>query len=356
MLNRDVKEYIESGVLGIRLLFYSSLVMGVFWSVLYYGFIVNAVSDVDFADLPHSLILIFGIGFLFLFLVVFFFLLPGIIVFYTAKDSEELREWLTKKGMLKIPKGLLFFAIPILMNILLLGIVSGLRSWSKIATSSISFTGIQITYEEIIVFLAFIVPLFVLLIWLRSNDISCKFRPFFAFIILLFFAAPFILILKITKLTNLLDFLTFIVAVFFAVVVNGLIAINGFNIFNINKKSENHFLRNIRDIAFLVILIVFFLSMISERLSLFITAPFKTLHIGQFNANLTIDNTYLENIQIGCCRRNGNKIENVKILDSIGKEYIIECKSGFQTNTIFRIPKNKVLLVDYSVKRSDAKK
>ncbi|MBI3583850.1 MAG: hypothetical protein HY096_07865 [Nitrospinae bacterium] len=108
--------------------------------------------------------------------------------------------------------------------------------------------------------------------------------------------------------------------------------------------------------------------LLSNNYNPFFIAPYKLLRIGQVCASLTLDNDFVLKThlteKLGLEKREEeknvayeqtNNAINFKILSSIGTEYIVEypCDSSEATNNkkkninIFRIPKDKILLVKY---------
>ncbi|MBI5327699.1 MAG: hypothetical protein HZB80_05345 [Deltaproteobacteria bacterium] len=167
---------------------------------------------------------------------------------------------------------------------------------------------------------------------------------------------------------------TFAIILIFASFLNGQVAMRGFDFAEI---TENRFLNIIGVFLATSLIIILFFSNITRftnEPNPFLTAPYRVLKIGQVFAKLTLDKDFIKDTQL---RERGLMPDlpcqttfKFKILSSIGTEYIVQypadSSGGKDINKDFssevknvesmtlRIPKTKVLLVEYQDDSSKA--
>lgn len=371
--NRTIftKDNVDMALGMIKIVFYFATIGGVTWNLWYYGFVVHALPDFDAANLTAYLVAIFGIGFFLIIAFVVLFLLPGLILWGARKEEEEqerkekeekekkgekettvnqegqiennksakpsLKVWLEQKQCesCKICNGYLLY---IVMSIWIFGL--SFLSWAC------PNNGSWITKGGLILLLLLFVG------WWLWVKIPYKGSIFWSAVI--FLLLPAMIALRFSSTVEAsnsvgMAIVTFTAILFFASLVNGQVAIEGFGFL---KDVENPLLNIVGGFLLIVLIVVLFFSNIAgltNKPNPFLTAPYRILRIGQIEANLSLDDDFVKKT---LCKGAGELCETTfkfKILSSIGTEYIVETlnEAGQTPKRILRIPKEKVLLVEY---------
>jgi hypothetical protein len=350
------KENTEGVLNIIKIVFNIALIGGIIWSVWYYMSIRN-FPDLDFPNLIAYLIAIFVIGLFVIIVFVIWFILPGLMLLGAVKEdtTQRIKSWLEVE---KYPKCKISNAH--LLYILL--------SIEVIALLFIYKVTLLLTSEILVLIskiLAIVIALIVIIWWLEKNSLL-KCSVILSVIFFLF--GPLTIAIYFTSHVEMnegfwVGIFTFCLILLIASILNGQIAIKGFNF---GKIVENRSLNNIIWILLIIMtLLIFFSNLVTEELNPFLVAPFRILKIGQVSAKLTLDKDFIREAQL---EERGIMPDPLcpttfkfKILSSLGTEYIVQYPADDTQNVkkclleknknvkpvILKIPKSKVLLVEY---------
>lgn len=368
------KEDTDAVLNVIKIAYYLAITGGIVWNLAYYGFVVGILPDFDFANLTAYLLATFGIGLFLVIAFVILFLLPGLIIWGALKDEEKKEKEEKEKKTEETEKGTRLT----LKNWLEQERCSRCKICNSHLLYIVSSLGVFVVsflswlcpmYEAWITIIGLILLFLLFLVWLLIKKLPYK-ESFLGSVILFLFL-PAMIAIRFTSMVEASEgidmaIVTFATILIFASLLNGQIAMKGFDFV---KITENRFL-NISSVflvtSFIVILFFSNIAGITKEPNPFLTAPYRVLKIGQVSAKLTLDKDFIEDAQL---RERGLMPESscqttfkFKILSSVGTEYIVqypadslgkELDRNFPSeiknveSMILRIPKTKVLLVEY---------
>jgi MFS family permease len=337
-----VDDKIETYLRSLKLLFYSSILAGVIWNLFYFGLVVNVLPDFDIENLAVYLVAIFGIGFFMVFVFTLSFIYAGLML--RANKSKELDKWLKESRRNAITFYILQ-AVGIFISICIIIVFEDLSTYN-------------------LVLILFLILAFISLALLKSSVLkfseklrlipnACWYSAITLFIIMVF-------ILMGIKIESYYDKLFFGITLFsmlsLSAIFNGIVALEGLGFARITRNPNINFFIGFFVLLFIVSIIFPYMTL-SNNPNPFLIAPYRLLRIGQVCASLTLDNDFVIDTHLTKkleLEKNEGKFD-FKILSSIGTEYIVEYPSDCSKTTtnknksknILRIPKNKILLVEY---------
>lgn len=339
-----------------KLAYFGAITLGVIWSLLYFGFVANALPDFDASTLLAYLIAISGIGLFLIIIITLVFIIPGIFywLFQNKKNKEETISRVNPVLYVYILATLIFTYI-ICEQIKLLG-------------------------NFIIAFAAVIIAYIALAFEKLAESLSRKSACLTLINFFLFLSIPAMFSFAAASSIQhdpavIVSF--FAVLVLTAAFVNAKIAEEGIGFSKTStKRSVLDTIIGFLSVALFFLLLLSSISMFKGQYNFLLTAPFRILKVGLYKANLTLDKDFIKLTKIDSLRGKSTTSDQSKtklcfeVLSSIGTEYIVvplpdeKCKtqdyrkSRLEKNEvkdadldkmkhILRIPKNKILLIEY---------
>lgn len=340
-----------------KLFYFLAITIGIIWNLLYFGFIIKILPSFDSATVIGYIISISGVGFIILIAFSSILAIPGFIG--RTLISEQAKEEL-KSDESKLYSKLLYI-IPL----------------PTISISLISFLWHQDTLKLIIssaIFVAIEVAILLCILpikkgWDRFHMAVSSI--YFSITSFFFLLIPFLVVPKADKMTMSLSILYIGIFVLLpSAFINSLILLKGLSF---TMKADSSFkdasLSILMIFSVLIVLILTLGTILGEinkeKTNPFLTAPFKLLKIGQINAKLSLDDDFVKKAQLRekCyLPEQCQTTFKFNVLSNIGSEYIvkypagelshaarvdIDCEEQLNKFRVLRIPKDKILLIEY---------
>lgn len=355
------KEKTEVCLNLFKLTYYCSITGGIIWHLAYYGFVIGVLPDLDLANLMGYLISIFVIGIFITLFFIYFFAFPGFIVMYALRNSENtesFKKWVNQANY-KIKNGYLIFLTSAITTFIFSSIAQVIsRLKNNYLTGAITLYMIHL----IIPVIASVLVTICCAKYIPPKKEGPSNFYLVMFLSVISFIAPITIIFLLVILPmEQIEFSAYIVMLLIgfllAAVTNGLIATEDFIFKKEIKDPLVKYAVGFLSLIFLIITLAFCFDMYTDKRNPLIIAPFKMLRIGQVDADITLDEDYVKKSNLGKFSNTLNAFR-FKILSSIGSEYIVQYPTSDEINdaknntsptkyNILRIPKSKVLLVEY---------